>query len=155
MAFNIGGSFTTDQIDRLNAISADRVNEQKKKSQILDKDAFLKLMLTQLQHQNPLDPMDNTEYIAQMAQFSSVEQLANIAKQTEDANQLNALISTQLEHLTDLFEKGKISDANMKTLVDQNTKMLNELMKMNQMLSTYFSKEETVTTDAIMSAITK
>lgn len=46
----------------------------------LDKDAFLQLLVTQLKNQNPLEPMDNTEFIAQMAQFSSLEQAQNTNK---------------------------------------------------------------------------
>jgi len=44
----------------------------------LDKDAFLKLMLTQLQQQDPTNPMKSHEMAAQLAQFTSVEQLTNI-----------------------------------------------------------------------------
>lgn len=44
----------------------------------LDKDAFLQLMITQLQYQDPLDPVDDTEYIAQLAQFTSLEQMTNL-----------------------------------------------------------------------------
>ncbi len=36
----------------------------------LDKDAFLKLLVTQLKYQDPLEPMDNTQFIAQTAQFN-------------------------------------------------------------------------------------
>ncbi|MFY3746422.1 flagellar hook assembly protein FlgD [Anaeromyxobacter sp. Red801] len=44
-------------------------------SSALGKDAFLKLLTTQLQHQDPLSPMDSQAFVAQLAQFSSVEQL--------------------------------------------------------------------------------
>ncbi len=44
----------------------------------LDKDAFLRLLVTQMGHQNPLQPQADGEFIAQLAQFSSVEQLTSI-----------------------------------------------------------------------------
>lgn len=44
----------------------------------LDKDAFLQLLVTQMQYQDPLEPTDNTEYMSQLAQFSTVEELQNI-----------------------------------------------------------------------------
>jgi flagellar basal-body rod modification protein FlgD len=54
--------------------------EAKVYSNNLDKDAFLQLLVTQLKNQNPLEPMDNSEFIAQMAQFSSLEQAQNTNK---------------------------------------------------------------------------
>ncbi len=44
----------------------------------LDKDAFLKLFTTQLRYQDPLNPMDSTAFLTQMAQFTSLEQLYNV-----------------------------------------------------------------------------
>ncbi len=44
----------------------------------LDKDAFLQLLVAQMQYQDPLQPTSNTEYMAQLAQFSTVEELQNV-----------------------------------------------------------------------------
>jgi flagellar basal-body rod modification protein FlgD len=47
-------------------------------TQTLSKDDFLKLLVTQLQNQDPLNPTDSTQFVSQLAQFSSLEQLSNI-----------------------------------------------------------------------------
>ena len=44
----------------------------------LGRDAFMNLLVTQMQHQNPLEPQADGEFLAQLAQFSSLEQLQGI-----------------------------------------------------------------------------
>ena len=49
-----------------------------KSQEALGKDDFLKLMMLQMKHQDPLNPMDNQAMLSQMAQFSSLEQMSNL-----------------------------------------------------------------------------
>lgn len=51
---------------------------QRSPNEAMGKDAFLKLLVTQLQNQDPLKPTDNTEFVAQLAQFSSLEGIQNL-----------------------------------------------------------------------------
>ncbi|MET3942826.1 flagellar basal-body rod modification protein FlgD [Paenibacillus sp. PvP094] len=62
----------------------------------LGKDQFLKILITQLQNQDPMQPMEDKEFIAQMAQFSSVEQLVNISSQLKTLNQSLGAVSSMI-----------------------------------------------------------
>ncbi|MFJ7638589.1 flagellar hook assembly protein FlgD [Peribacillus sp. NPDC097225] len=63
--------------------------ETRKTGDSLGKDDFLKLLITQLQNQDPSSPMDNTEFIAQMATFSSLEQMVNIGTKLDEMMEMN------------------------------------------------------------------
>lgn len=66
----------------------------------LGKDDFLKMLVTQLQNQDPLKPMDDTSFIAQMAQFSSLEQMQNMNSATL-ATQANGMIGNKVTWTND------------------------------------------------------
>ncbi len=79
----------------------------------LGKDDFLKLLITQLSNQDPLQPVDNQAFIAQLAQFSSVEQLQGLSGQLDtlllaqaSANQMNtaSLVGKEVLYRTDTIE---------------------------------------------------
>ncbi len=60
----------------------------------LDKDAFLMLMVTQFQYQDPLNPMEDTEFVAQLAQFTSMEQMMSMNESMDE------LVDAQDKQLT-------------------------------------------------------
>jgi flagellar basal-body rod modification protein FlgD len=69
--------------------------------QMLDKDDFLQLLLKQMSYQDPLSPMENTEFSAQMAQFSSLEHIKSMSQSfanlsntlTRDFSRISELIT--------------------------------------------------------------
>ncbi|MCI6484556.1 MAG: flagellar biosynthesis protein FlgD [Selenomonadaceae bacterium] len=62
----------------------------------ISKDTFLKLLVTQMQYQDPLDPMDNGEYLSQLAQFSALEQMTEVADKMENVHTLVENLDTSV-----------------------------------------------------------
>ena len=65
-------------VSQIQSASAATQEASTKKSSALGKDEFLKLLTTQLQYQDPTQPMSNTEMVAQLAQFSALEQMSDV-----------------------------------------------------------------------------
>ncbi len=97
----------------------------------LDKDAFLRLLVEQLKNQDPMNPQDSSQFIAQLATFSSLEQLTNLnervqqMKHCQDMMQASTLIGKQVEIQTDddaivsgTVEKVVVGSDNVKVFVD-------------------------------------
>jgi flagellar basal-body rod modification protein FlgD len=68
-----------------------------KKNDELGKDAFLKLLVAQLKYQDPSKPADGSQFLAQTAQFTQVEKLADLAKVQQDT--LTAQMSASASNL--------------------------------------------------------
>jgi flagellar basal-body rod modification protein FlgD len=64
----------------------------------MGKDDFLKLLVQELKYQDPLDPMKGTDYVAQLAQFSGVEQLSNISSQLTQSSMENEMLTTAINN---------------------------------------------------------
>lgn len=97
------------QVDNERRAAANRAQG----SNELGKDEFMRLLVTQLENQNPLEPTDNTEFIAQLAQFSSLEGITNLNKtveqfalglQSTQALQASTLVGRQVQVLTNFTE---------------------------------------------------
>lgn len=82
----------------------------KKDGQTLGKDEFLKILITQLQNQDPMQPMQDRDFIAQMAQFSSVEQLMNIQTQLGSLHQALGMSSSMIGKEISWYGKEKDTD---------------------------------------------
>lgn len=70
---------------------------QSSPSSQLGKDEFLQILMTQLQNQDPLNPMDDKEFISQMATFSSLEQMMNMSNSMEMLVQ-NQMVSPVIQY---------------------------------------------------------
>ena len=111
---------------------------------ILGQDEFLKLLVVQMRNQDPLKPVSDTEFIAQMAQFSNLEQTkemsGDIAKlrQSTAFNQATALMGKQVRLLSDEdnFTKGIVTDLTVKDgevslIVNGKTYELGQVVSVN------------------------
>ena len=67
-------------------------------SSVMGRDEFLRLLVSQLSNQDPLNPLEGQEFAAQLAQFTSVEQLINIDQTLAAQGELNAMLATSMNN---------------------------------------------------------
>lgn len=94
------------------ADAADALASATAGNQALGKDAFLKLLIAQVSHQDPLKPMDDTAFVAQLAQFSSLEQSMGINSRLDALSaQERGIANTQIAALVgkNVTVKGSIT----------------------------------------------
>jgi flagellar basal-body rod modification protein FlgD len=75
------------QVDAINS----SLGQGSASKSVLDKNDFLKILITQLSHQDPTEPMEDKEFVAQMAQFSALEQMTNMS---QEFSKLTALLAS-------------------------------------------------------------
>jgi flagellar basal-body rod modification protein FlgD len=104
-------------------LTADDLPRQAPNGQ-LGKDQFLKLFVAQLQHQDPMNPMQDSEFMAQMASFSTLEQITNLAA-ANDRNTAIGLIGRTVTYTdkdnvahTGVVEKVTTKDGTQTLTVD-------------------------------------
>ena len=116
----------------------------------LGKDQFLKILITQLQNQDPMQPMEDKEFIAQMAQFSSVEQLVNISTQLKTLNQSLGAVSGMIGMEVSWLSSNKDDNGTLRQgIVDsiivrdsvQYAKVGNDEIKLDEIIQVNYPKQ--------------
>ena len=78
--------------------------------QDLDSDAFLRLLVLQMQNQDPTEPMDNNEMIAQLAQFSALEASTNLNTSFETFNEAFSVFAGNMDQLNFISAQGLLGN---------------------------------------------
>ena len=121
----------------VNTYNKSLVVEGRKTSNELGKDDFLKLLITQLQNQDPTSPMENTEFISQMAQFSSLEQMTNMS--SSFAKMASFINSSEAASTLGKTVELNIGDATVQGIVEGATRGENPQILVNGM---YYSMDK-------------
>ena len=148
MASTISGVITDKNKEVLDKLAKDPVSNALKSKQEMGKEQFLHLITEQLKNQDPLAPMQDQQFISQMAQLQSLD----------SNNTLVDLAKANFSMTTDIVTNLKTMNESIKTLVakmsgpttgtgtttpvvsnDAQT-IVNELVKMNKAMEEYFKK---------------
>ncbi len=101
----------------------DTYTESVQKNDAMGKDAFLELLVNQLRNQDPLNPVNDRDFLAQMAQFSSLEQMQNLNKNFE----------TGFNNLMEAVDVGLYENFQALVSINSNLVMQQNLQAMNML----------------------
>ena len=125
-----------------NASSSSNNSSTTKTSQDLGKDDFLNLLVTQLKYQDPMSPMEDKEFISQMAQFTSLEQMKNMNNSVQ-ITQATSFIGKQVtwadnqgNEMKGVVKSVKIVNGEARVLVGDETLELKKIMTVSEVATT-------------------
>jgi len=153
-------------VDNANSIEATgltanamQTNKSKpKKAGDLGKDEFLKLLITQLSHQDPLKPMEDKEFIAQMAQFSALEQMMQInnninkLNKTDNLNRAFFFLGKNVKVLDKITKKiisGKVEEIDLSNNGMPRLRIKNQLFSVDQVIGIVTSEGNNLNSDKL------
>lgn len=96
---------------------------ESKKSGSLDKEAFLQLLVAQMKYQDPLEPTSNTEYISQLATFSSLEEMQNLNSTMTTQQATNLVGKTVIMNVTTNSGASNVVQGKVDFVMKQNNKV--------------------------------
>ena len=130
---------TKDNKDYLDALDIKEKDNKLKIGQDMGRDQFLHILMTQLANQNPLEPLQDKDFIAQMAQFSSLESMQSMNKNSES-------MSAELQAIKKLMEgSGTTGTQQAKDLAAMNAAIAKQTEVLTKQTSALDKINETLT----------
>ncbi len=106
-----------------NNASQDSLAASRKSGSGLDKEAFLQLLVAQMKYQDPLEPTSNTEYISQLATFSSLEEMQNLNATMTTQQATNLVGKTVIMNVQSSTGNSNVVQGKVDYVVKQNNKV--------------------------------
>ncbi|MEH7336039.1 flagellar hook capping FlgD N-terminal domain-containing protein [Neobacillus drentensis] len=133
-------------IDTVNFKTAANIKPQQTGQ--VDKDLFLRILTTQLRNQDPTQPMEDREFIAQLAQFSTLEQISNLNQtfsqfmnsQHDDISQFSTMMNKEVSWMNE--ETGFVESGVIKGIVKRDNQFYYQINDQEIPVGTIISAKE-------------